>query len=41
MEKIIDFITDNFDSIKEEVLSNQKSTTIDEVIYNVILENNA
>lgn len=41
MEKIIEFIKSNFDSIKEEVLNDQRSTTIDEVINNVILENNA
>ena len=40
MEKLIEFIKSNFDLIKEEVLNNQRSTTIDEVIYNVILENN-
>lgn len=41
MEKIMEFIKSNFDLIKEEVLNNQRSTRIDEVINSLILENNA
>ena len=39
MEKIIEFIKTNFELIKQEVLSSQKSTQIDAMIKDVLLEN--
>jgi len=41
MEKLILFIKSNFDIIKEEVLSNQRSICMDNIINNVLNENNA
>lgn len=41
MEKLVAFIRNNFDVIKDEVLSNQKSTCMDSIINNVLKENNA
>ena len=41
MERLIEFIKSNFDIIKEEVLSSQKSTRIDTIIKDVLLESNA
>lgn len=41
MEKIIEIIKVNFDSIKEEVVNNQKSTQIDTIINDVLQESNA
>lgn len=41
MERLIEFIKSNFDLIKEEVLNSQKSTRIDAIIRDVLLEGNA
>lgn len=41
MERLIEFIKSNFDLIKEEVLNSQKSTRIDAIIKDVLLESNA
>ena len=41
MERLIEFIKSNFDLIKEEVLNSQKSTRIDAMIKDVLLEGNA
>lgn len=41
MEKLIEFIKTNFELIKEEVLNSKKSTSIDTIIRNVLLESNA
>lgn len=41
MEKLVVFIRNNFDVIKDEVLTSQKSTCIDSIINNVLKENNA
>lgn len=41
MEKLILFIKSNFDIIKQEVLSNQRSICMDNIINNVLQENNA
>lgn len=40
VEQIIEFIKTNFKAIKEEFLSNNKSTRIDTIIQNVLEENN-
>lgn len=41
MEKLVVFIRNNFDVIKDEVLTSQKSTCMDSIIDNVLKENNA
>ena len=41
MEKLVVFIRNNFDIIKDEVLTNQKFTCMDSIINNVLKENNA
>lgn len=41
MERLILFIRSNYDVIKEEVLTNQKFTCMDNIIDNVLRENNA
>lgn len=41
MEKLVLFIRNNFDVIKDEVLTNQKFTCMDSIIENVLKENNA
>lgn len=41
MEKLVVFIRNNFDVIKDEVLTSQKSTCMDSIINNVLKENNA
>ena len=41
MEKLVVFIRNNFDVIKDEVLTNQKFTCMDSIINNVLKENNA
>ena len=41
MEKLIEIIRNNLDIIKEEVLRSHKSTRIDAIINDVLLENNA
>ena len=41
MEKLIEFIKNNFELIKEEVMNSHKSTSIDQIINDVLLENNA
>lgn len=41
MEKLVEVIKVNFDTIKDEVLNSQKSTRIDEIINNVLEECNA
>lgn len=41
MEKLIEFIKTNFELIKEEVLNSKKSTSIDNIIRNVLAESNA
>jgi len=41
MEKLVVFIRNNFDIIRDEVLTNQKSTCMDSIINNVLKENNA
>lgn len=41
MEKLVEIIKINFDTIKDEVLNSQKSTRIDEIINNVLEECNA
>ena len=40
LERIIEFIKTNFNAIKEEMLSSNKSTRIDIIIQNVLEENN-
>ncbi len=41
MEKLVAFIRNNFDVIKDEVLTNQKFTCMDSIINNVLKESNA
>ncbi len=41
MQKLIEFIKNNFEIIKQEVLSSQKSTRIDIIINDVLQESNA
>lgn len=41
MQKLIEFIKNNFELIKEEVLNCKRSTRIDEIINDVLLESNA
>lgn len=41
MEKLVLFIRSNFDIIKEEVLTSQKFTCMDNIIDNALKENNA
>jgi len=41
MKTLIEFINNNFDLIEEEVMNSQKSTRIDTIINDVLLENNA
>ena len=40
MQKLIEFIKNNFELIKEEVMNSKKSTRIDAIINNVLQENN-
>ena len=40
-KKLVVFIRNNFDVIKDEVLTNQKFTCMDSIINNVLKENNA
>ena len=40
LERIIEFIKLNFNAIKDEFLSKNKSTRIDTIIQNVLEENN-
>ena len=41
MKKLVGFIQNNFDKIKEEVLTNQKSVCMDSIINRVLKEDNA
>jgi len=41
MEKLVLFIRSNYDIIKEEVLTSQKFTCMDNIIDNALRENNA
>lgn len=41
MERLVLFVKSNFDVIKEEVLNNQRSASMDNIINNVLTENNA
>ena len=41
MKKLVGFIQNNFDKIKEEVLTSQKSVYMDSIINRVLKEDNA